>query len=134
MARVRFLQLVYSLSRSFWLKRKERNIFEGIPSILKRFHRVELFHLTFHPKEMFFLVQMVSALNLCGLVRTRVQLLKYIICSFFIMELTQGLTRRDTITKIKCNNKLYPTVFVLSASVYCKVCQGPGQQPFPCDS
>ena len=39
----------YSLSRSFRLKRKKRNTFEGIPSIPENFHRVEPFHLTFHP-------------------------------------------------------------------------------------
>ena len=45
----------YSLSWSFQLKRKKRNTFEGIPSILEKFHRVdEPFHLTFHPKKMVF--------------------------------------------------------------------------------
>ena len=51
---------------------------------------------------------MVSALNLGGLVKTRVRLLKYIICSFFIMELTPGLTRKDTIGSYK-NKMQYRT-------------------------
>ena len=64
MAWVRFLQLVYSLSWSLRLKRKKRNTFKGIPSILKNFHQVEPFHLTFHPKkQQIFSVQMVSALG-----------------------------------------------------------------------
>ena len=60
MARVGFLQMV-QLIPVILVEKKKRNTFEGIPSIPENFHRFELFHLTFHPKNNGFSVQMVSA-------------------------------------------------------------------------
>ena len=54
MAWVRFLQMV-QLIPVISVETKKRNTFEGIPSIPENFHRVEPFHLTFHPKTKVFL-------------------------------------------------------------------------------